>query len=145
MNVKKMSDKELQALRQQADVELQQRASAGKRQTTQGALNDLDAYHELAAKMMSDWWDDDEAEGLKSALLALGGSASEVEAIIDLAGWASNNRSELESMSDEEPEYGELERAYEHSFDGAMLKIEKLWKKYSAKKSGKKTAEPRKR
>jgi len=146
MDVKKLTDEQLEALFQQVSVERAERQTRSKRQTVAYGLTNLKAHEDLAVELMAEWWDDDKEAAFVESLLNLANASmedpayDEVAQIIEHMGDASNARSELEGMNDEEDEYGETEQDMESNIGQALKLLKAYWAKYA-----KKTKAPRKR
>lgn len=139
VDVKKLSDEELEALASQVDAERRGRTSAAAKQTAAYGLTDLESHKDLAVELMSEWWDDDKEAAFVDSLLAKANSTmgdpayDDVASIVEFMGSASNDRSELESGDDESDEYFEIEQSFEENSKRALSELEDFWKTYVAK------------
>lgn len=105
--------------------------------TMSGKLKAYDDFESQMLEFISEWWEDDEVDAWKESLLALaqGADPSRVDEIMEIAGDASNARNELQNMSDEEEEYGEIESGMEEDIGKAIDLLKAYWSTHVAKKS----------
>lgn len=126
--------------------------NAKKKQDAGAGLSDWESHQQMLDELINDSWDDHVESALVDSLLTLAGGevygsrakdddiTAAISKIIDAAGDASNLRSELEGMSDEEDEYAEYEREYDKKWREANDGLQRFWSKYVEKKSPKKPA-----
>lgn len=137
---------ELKSINSYVQGAIKKKTTADEVQRHKGGLGDLESHRALLSDMMSDFWDDHQESAFVESLLALAGGqvygpeqkdddvSAAISAIIEEAGSASNDRDELESGNDEDPEYNEFEGSYQAHYESAMTLLEAFWKKYVAKK-----------
>lgn len=142
-----VSPADVDAILRAATAAKNQHQLASMKTAMSGKLKTLENFKDQLIEFISEWWEDDEVEAWKESLLALSGGkgAKEVEAIVDVAGDASNARNELQNMSDEEDDYGEIETSMEDDIGKALDGLEAYWAKYAggAKPAKKPTAKRR--
>lgn len=130
--------------------------STATKQTTRASLSELESHRSLLEDLMTEWWDDDKETAFVESLLVPAGAqvygpeenddeaSAAISAIIDAAGSASNDRSELESTDDDSDDYFELEKSFDANYSQAMSLLEEFFKKFvnkaPTKKSTKKPA-----
>ena len=140
------SPEELTSINSYVQDAVQKKRASDEVQKHKGGLGDLESHKNLLGDMMSEFWDDHQETAFVESLLALSGGtvygpeasddaiSAAISAIVDEAGSASNDRSELENTSDEDDEYGEFEESYEAHYSEAMKLLDAFWAQYVDKK-----------
>lgn len=140
------SHEELKSINSYVQDAVQKKQASDEVQKHKGGLGDLESHKNLLGDMMSEFWDDHQESAFVESLLSLAGGqvygpedkddaiSAAISAIVDEAGSASNDRSELESGDDESDEYGEFEESYEAHYSEAMKLLDAFWAQYVDKK-----------
>lgn len=133
MDTKDLSDKELDKLLKQAQVEKRRREDDAEVEKALETLKTRDGFHDLITDMISEWWVENNEKALRIALQNLGVSATKIDRLVDLMGDASNTRSELQQMSDEDDDYGSMEDYLEKACGRALDTLDKMLTKAKVK------------
>lgn len=121
-----MTDEELNDLIRNAQNALKDRAKAAKRAN----VGDITQMKETIMNVAigDEEYDDDVMEAIFDFFIKKNPKASKlVKRIDDLSGTMSNAAYELQTMNDEDPEYGHIERQQEKD----ILKLEKMLAKFA--------------